>query len=392
MKYYAGLDVSNVETSICIIDENNDIIKEAKVLTDSESIHRYLQKTKLTFEEIGLETGSLSHSLVIGLRKYEWSVTCIDSRYMSAILSVNVNKTDRNDARAIAKAMRCKNYKEVYIKTMESVKTNSLLTARKCLVRQLTNLNNTIRGILKTFEVKLPKGRKSIRESILEAIAFDEFTPEEENKSSSVGWDVIEALIVSSEKIKEQLEILNEKLKLLAKNDPVIQLFLTHPGVGVVTAVSFKAEICDPTRFKKSRSVGAYLGMTPRQYSSGETVKQGRVSKHGSSEVRALLHEAGLVLITRTKLKSKLKNWGLKKKQKLKTQKASMAVGRKIAINLHQMWIHEKPFDPQLNAEEYFGEEARLEEKKQIRQEEQQVKAFRKTKKKVTSIKRKKVA
>lgn len=374
MKHYVGLDVSNEETSICIVNENNNIVKEAKVLSDPESIHRYLLKTGLQFEKIGLEAGSLSHWLVTGLRKEKWNTICIDSRFMSAILSVNINKTDRNDARSIANAIRCSNYKEVHIKSLESMATNCLLTARKALVHQKISLMNTIRGILKTFGIKLPKKIKSIREGIQEATAFDRFSPNEHKISSYVDWSVIETLVVCCEKIVEELQILEEKLKSLAKDDPVIQLFLTHPGVGPVTAMTYKAEIDDPKRFKKSRSVGAYLGMTPRQYSSGETTKQGRISKQGSSELRALLHEAGIVLITRTKAKSKLKDWGLKKKRKLKTQKAGMAVGRKIAINLHRMWLEGKVFNSHIDVEDYFfSEENKIEAEKEANLEKNQL-------------------
>jgi len=380
MKYYAGLDVSNAETSICIMDENNNIVKEAKVLSDPESIHRYLKKTGFKFEKIGLEAGSLSHWLVTSLRKEQWNVICIDSRFMAAILSVNVNKTDRNDARAIANAIRCNNYKEVHIKSIESIKTNCLLTARKALVHQKLQLSSTIRGILKTFGIKLRKGITSVREVIKQAVSFDEFSPEEYKISSHLDWSVIEPLIVCYERIGEQLDVLELKLELLAKNDRIVQRFMTHPGVGPVTAVSYKAEIDDPKRFKKSRSVGSYLGMTPRQYSSGETIKQGRISKSGSKEVRALLHEAGVVMITRTKAQSKLKTWGLKKKRKLKTQKAAMAVGRKIAINLHRMWLEDRDFDPQMDVDKFCPEEAKIESEKQKKAEERQVKALRKEK------------
>lgn len=392
MKYYVGLDVSNADTSICIVNFDGEIVKEAKVLSNPDSIDRYLKKTGLEFQRIGLEAGSLSHWIVTGLRKQAWEVICIDSRFMAAILETNVNKTDKNDARAIANAIRCKNYKEVHIKSIESVQTNALLTARKALVHQRIDLYNTVRGILKTFGIKLPKGLKSVREAIKQAIAFDSFVPDEQKISSHIDWSVIEPLIVCLEKVEEQLEILEEKLKLAAKNDSVVQRLMTHPGVGVVTAVSYKAEIDDPTRFKKSRSVGAYLGMTPKQYSSGETIKQGRISKRGSTEIRALLHEAGVVLITRTKKKSKLKTWGLKKKRKLKTQKAGMAVGRKIAINLHRMWIDGRDFDPQMDVEEFCPEEARNEAEKEKRKEEKLVKALIKKKQQAVRNKTKKTA
>ena len=106
MKYYAGLDVSNAETSICIVDENNKIVKEVKVTSDPDSIHSYLEKTGLLFEKIGIEAGALSHWLVSGLKARKWNVHCIDSRVMAALLALNVNKTDRNDARTIANAGR----------------------------------------------------------------------------------------------------------------------------------------------------------------------------------------------------------------------------------------------------------------------------------------------
>lgn len=392
MKYYAGLDISNKDTSICILDVDGNIVKEAKVLSDPDSINRYLKKTGLHFENIGIEAGALSHWLVTGLRAYEWNVTCIDSRFMAAILSVNINKTDRNDARAIANAMRCNNYKAVHIKSIESIQMNCLLTTRKTLVHQRIQLNGVIRGVLKTFGIKLPTGKKTIREAIKEALGFDEFTPQDQKLSSSVDWNVIETLIICSEKVTEQLEILEHKLESLAKKDHVIQRLMTHDGVGIVTAMTYKAEIDDPTRFKKSRSVGAYFGMTPSQYSSGETVKQGRISKHGSTECRTLLHEAGVVLITRTKKKSKLRSWGLKKKCKLKTQKAAMAVGRKIAVNLHRMWIEERDFDPQLDVDHFCSEETELEIEKQKKKEEKQVKALLKKKEEGLKTSKKNVA
>lgn len=389
MKYYAGLDISNEDTSICIVDHDNNIVKEAKVSSDPASIHQYLKKTNLQFEKIGLEAGSLSHWLVTGLRKEGWDVICIDSRVMATILATNINKTDRNDARAIANAIRCKNYKEVHIKSIEAIQINCLLTSRKALVYQKVKLYNVVRGILKTFGIKLPKGVKSIREAIQSATAFDNFVPDELKISTHVDWSVIEPLIVCYEMSEKQLKILEDKLEFASKDDPVIQRLKTHPGVGVVTAMTFKAEIDDPKRFKKSRSVGAYFGMTPRQYSSGETIKQGKVSKQGSPEMRALLHEAGVVLLTRTNSQSKLKTWGLKKKRKLKTQKAGMAVGRRIAINLHRMWIDEKDFDPQMDVDNFCPEENRIEIEKEKCQEEKQVKALKKAE---SSEKKKKIA
>jgi transposase len=108
--------------------------------------------------------------------------------------------------------------------------------------------------------------------------------------------------------------------------------------------MSFKVEIDDPHRFKKSRDVGAYFGMTPRQYSSGETKRQGHISKCGSSEVRSLLVEAGLVCLTRSRKWSKVKAWGLKIMRKHGAKKAAVAVGRKLAVIMHRMLLEKKDF------------------------------------------------
>lgn len=373
MKHYAGLDVSNADTSICIVDSDNNIVKEGKVTSDPDVIGEYFTKTGLEFGKIGLETGSLSTWLVTGLRKQGLNVVCIDARVMAAILQTKVNKTDKNDAKAIANAIRCNNYREVHIKSTEALQRNALLTVRKGLLRTRNRLFNTARGVLKTFGIKLKKKAKSLREAVKDATSFDEFLPAEKRFSSHLDWSVIESITVAVEKIEEQLQILNDKLTTIEKTDPIVKRLMTHPGVGVVTACTFKAEIDDPTRFKTARTVGAYLGMTPRQYSSGEITRQGRISKQGSSEVRSLLHEAGIVLLTRTKKASKLKAWGLKKKKTMKTQKAAMAVGRKIGINLLRMWLDEKDFDPQLDIEEYNRAEEISEAEKIKRKEKKLV-------------------
>ena len=119
---------------------------------------------------------------------------------------------------------------------------------------------------------------------------------------------------------------------------------MTAQGIGPITALTYKAEIFDPSRVPNSRTVGAYLGMTPTQYSSGETQKQGRISKCGSTELRSLLTEAGVVVLTKSQKWSKLKAWGLKLMKKKGLKKASLAVGRKLAVIMHRMLLEQKEF------------------------------------------------
>jgi transposase len=114
---------------------------------------------------------------------------------------------------------------------------------------------------------------------------------------------------------------------------------MTVPGVGPVTALTFKAGVDDPTRFRRSRTVAADFGLTPRRYQSGEVDNPGRISKAGDPDVRSALYVAAHALIVRSAKWSSLKVWGLRLAKTKGHQRAVIAVARKLAVILHKMWI-----------------------------------------------------
>jgi transposase len=304
-------------------------------VTDPEEIAKTLQKSGLILEKIGLESGSISFWLMHDLKEMGLNAICIESKQMARIISLKVNKTDKNDARSIADAMRCNLYKEVYLKTKESIDIGLQMGVRRTLVDTRTKLKNSIRGYLKAYGVRLgsishQKFPKTVRHAI--------------QSCETVAQDAIEALLRTYEEVCQHTEKMEEALKILIKKDPVIEIFESIPGVGAITAVTYKAVIGDPHRFADSRDIGAYLGLTPTQYSSGESVKQGRISKCGCKELRALLVECGIVILTRTAGWTKLKAWGLKIMKRSGLNKASVAVARKLAIIMLRMWQEMKGF------------------------------------------------
>ena len=119
---------------------------------------------------------------------------------------------------------------------------------------------------------------------------------------------------------------------------------MTIPGIGPVTAVAYTSAVDDPKRFKKSRSVGAYFGLTSRRYQSGEIDRKGRISKWGDQLVRNYLFEAAARLLMRTKSWSGLKAWGLRLAKRAGLNKARVAVARKLAVIMHQMWTTGEAF------------------------------------------------
>ena len=117
------------------------------------------------------------------------------------------------------------------------------------------------------------------------------------------------------------------------------------PGVGAVTATSFATAIEDPKNFRRSRSVGAWLGLTTRRYQSGEVDYDGHISRRGDPHLRGLLYEAATVLLTRTSVESSLRIWGLKLKERIGFKRAAVAVARKLAVVMHAMLRSGQFFD-----------------------------------------------
>lgn len=337
MKHYIGLDVSLKTVSICILSEQNKIVYETCVDTDPQIIFETIKATNLPIEKVALETGGISHWLTKELKKLGLPVICIDARKMASAIAMKVNKTDKNDAREIANALRTDYFKEVYQKTDCIVEAQTLLTARRQLVEQRTQTSNCIKGILKA-QGKLDSGSsRNCTKFVASVRELIKILPKDVQTS-------LEALINVYSSIYKEILRLEEHIEQIVQDDEDVQLLMTIPGIGEITAVTYKLEIGDPKRFAKSRSVGAFVGMTPTQYSSGATHKQGSISKTGSKELRSLLTEAGMSVIFNTRAWSKLKAFGWKIKKKHGNQKAKVAVGRKLAVIMHRMLISRKPF------------------------------------------------
>ncbi len=119
---------------------------------------------------------------------------------------------------------------------------------------------------------------------------------------------------------------------------------MTVPGVGPITALTFKAAVDDPRRFKRSRTVAAHFGLTPRRFQSGELDRPGRISKAGDPDVRCALYMAAHSLVVRSEKWCSLKVWGIKLMKTKGHRRATIAVARKLAVILHQMWINDTDF------------------------------------------------
>ena len=333
---YAGLDVGLKSTFICVVDSEGTQVHAAEVASDAEVISRALSALEVSYARVGLETGQLSIHLSKALRAKGWPVVCMDARQVAAALSTTVNKTDKNDARGIAHLLRCGLYREVHVKSDAACDTRILLASRRQLMTQVAGLESTLRGLLKIHGVVLgPANRLSFLPRVKAAIT-----------GLGVGARAgLEALVVSLEQLRAACKSLNAEVKKQSTHDARSRLLMSMPGVGPLTSTMLVATLDDAGRFMKSRSVGAYLGLTPRQYSSGETQRQGRISCAGPAECRAMLYEAAHCLLHFYKKPSHLKAWGLKLAKKKGMKRAIVAVARRMAVIMHRMLVTGQGYD-----------------------------------------------
>src|SRR6201981_447031 len=225
--------------------------------------------------------------------------------------------------------MQCGWYKEVRVKDLDSHAVKALLVDRALLVKIKRDLENQIRGLLKNLGLVI--GRAKMNVFAVRAAELVEHRPQLAA--------AVEPLLKTREAVELQIADLDRKALRLARNDAQVRRFMTVPGVGAITALCFLATIDDPTRFKRSRSVGAYLGLTTRRYASGEIDWTGRISKCGDKMLRSYLYEAANVMLTRVSRWSVLKAWGIRVAKRTGLRKAKVAVARKPAVVLHRMWI-----------------------------------------------------
>ena len=236
------------------------------------------------------------------LKQLGLPVICIDARHAKAVLKMQINKSDRNDAAGIARIMQTGWFKEVRVKDLDSHSVRALLASRALLVKIKRDLENQIRGLLKN--VGLVIGRAKFNVFAVRAEELIEDRPEL--------MAVVRPLLKARQAIEQQTDDLDRKVLKLARYDAQVRRFMTVPGVGPITALCFKATIDDPTRFKRSRSVGAYVGLTTRRHASGEVDWTGRISMCGDAMLRSYLFEAAGVLLTRVPKWSALKAWGIR--------------------------------------------------------------------------------
>jgi transposase len=238
------------------------------------------------------------------------------------------NKTDRNDARALAQIMRTGWYRQVHVKSRQCRLWRSLLVARRTVLNEMRSMENVVRAVLREAGLKLGvPGRAAFAGRVRELTEGD-----------AQVTTLVEPLLAILATMLDQLAHLTKQVQDIVGQEAVCRRLMSVPGVGPITALAFRATIDRPDRFRRSRDVGAHLGLTPARYQSGETDIQGKISRCGDELARTALYEAAHTLLVRSRKWSALRAWGMKVAKARGMARARVAVARKLAVILHRMW------------------------------------------------------
>lgn len=337
-RVWVGLDVGLKSTSVCVVDSEGRVVHQSSMKTHPTEIGRYLLKNYASnVAVVGLETGAMSSHLATGLRRQGYKVAVLDALQVHRVLSLRRNKTDTNDARGIAEIARTgRDYlTEVYVKSAACYEVRAQLIMRHRLVQQRLANENMIRGLLRVYGGRVEPGAKSAatyRERVVQQLLLIN-----DHEGVNLRPRILPVLDLC-ERLQADAERIEAELEALAAANPVCRRFMGVPGVGAITALSFFTAIEEPSRFRRTDDVAAYLGLTPRVYQSGESLTHGSISKMGNRLTRTHLVNAATVLLSATKTFSSLKDWGVRLAKKIGFNKAKVAVARKLAVILFGMW------------------------------------------------------
>jgi len=329
VEYFAAIDVSLEQSSVCVVDGTGKIVREGKAASEPEVLAAWFTASGLAFTRIGLEAGPLSQWLHAGLTAAGLPAILIETRHVKAALKAMTVKTDRNDARGMAQLMRMGWFRPVHVKTLPAQEVRALLTARKLLQGKLQDIELGIRGLLRGFGLKVGQVSKGKYEARIRELAMGHPMLE----------PVTAAMLQARTSLRTEYAKLHRMLLRIVRDDTVCRRFMTVPGVAAVVAVTYKTAVDDPTRFGKSKELGPYFGLTPSKYQSGEVDWTGRISKVGDAMVRTALYEAANVILNRVTRFSTLKAWALRVVQLRGMKRAKVALARKLAVVLHRMWV-----------------------------------------------------
>ena len=349
-KKIVGLDLGDKFSYACVLDaDTGEVIKEKRIATRASCLETFFAGQPAML--IAIETGTHSPWISRLLESFGHEVLVANARKVRLIYGGD-RKSDKLDAQKLARLARFdpKLLSPIQHRSKDAQAHLALIRSRDALVSSRVGLVNHIRGSVKAFGARLPvcstrtfarKARAVIPEELLAAL---------------------EPVLAIIEKLSEQILVMEKRIKVLGKEAyPETNVLRQVTGVGAITALTFVLTLEEPTRFRKSRDVGAFLGLTPGQKQSGDRDVKLRISKRGDEGLRRLLVQAAHYLLGPFGSDCDLRRHG----EKIEAggggyakQRAIVAVARKLSVLLHRLWLTQEIYEPLRNSDKTLAKAA----------------------------------
>lgn len=322
-----GVDLGDRFSHYCVLNGDGEVMEEGRIRTSEEAFRRHWEAEPR--QRIIMETGTHSPWISRLLRGFGHQVIVANARKVRAI-SENESKNDRQDAEMLARLGYCnpRLLKPSQHRSAERQRDLNLIRARDTLVRARTMLINSMRGLVKSAGGRLPPASSESFATHVSAAV-----PAELGTSTQPLLRQIAGLTAEIRELDQAIEKLTERY-------PEIRILRTVPGVGPVISAAYVLTLDGVDAVEHSRSVGAFLGLRPKQSQSGDSDPEHNISKTGNIYLRRLLVQAAQYILGRYGPDSALRRWGLKLAQggKRTKKRAVVAVARKLAVLLHHLW------------------------------------------------------
>lgn len=333
---FIGVDLAKSVFQLALADEQHHVV-QSKRLTRSQFKAFFVNHPPV---QIIMETCGTAHYWARTFIALGHQITLLPAQYVKPY--VRRNKTDRNDAMALVEAIRNHDIHGVPVKTEHQQALQGLHRLRAQYMRTRNARINTLRGLLREFGILVPMGPRSAVKSAVETLDQIPLTLK----------PAVCAVIEEIQRLQEQMKAIENQLKQEAKTDEVLQQLMQISGIGLLTATATRAAVQTPDQFKNGRQFGAWLGLTPREYSSGNQRYLGRISKRGDKYLRTLFVHGARSVMVRIKIQqsnnkplTRLQQWAYQLEQRVGHNKATVALANKMARILWATWMHQREFD-----------------------------------------------
>jgi transposase len=334
--FVCGVDIGDKYSEICVLDQEAEVVEVTRIRTTPKGFKRYFSGKERM--RVALEVGTHSPWISRLLADLGQEAMVANARKLRMIYD-NDRKCDSNDAELIARVARMdpKLLAPISHRGADSQAMLAVVRSRDILVQARVRLINHVRGAVKSFGERMPS---------CSAETFHKHTDKVPEQLRPALLPVMEEIRALTGRIREYERGIKRACQEEYSETQVLQ---SVPGVGPVTSLAYVLTLEDPSRFKKSRSVGAYLGFVPRLDQTGATDPQLPISKAGDSYLRRLLVGCAHYILGPFGPDTDLRRWGLKLAQrggKNAKKRAAVAVGRKLAVLLHHLWKTGDTYEP----------------------------------------------